>query len=248
MSDDRVTLRFLGSGDAFGSGGRLQACILLEHAGYRALLDCGASSLVAMRRFGVDPNSVDAILVSHLHGDHFGGIPFVLLDAYYGGRTKPLRIAGPADLEERVRQASDAFFRAFAPRRLRYDLGYAVLPAAEPVALGPLEVTAFPVQHVAEVSPHALRVRCGGRTVAYSGDAAWSEGLVRAAAGADLFICEASSFATPNLAHLSYRDIVEHRAELACRRIVLTHLGQEVLDHLGEVELECADDGMALEL
>lgn len=248
MSDDRVTLRFLGSGDAFASGGRFQACILLEWRNYRALLDCGTSSLIAMRRSGVDPNSVDAILVTHLHGDHFGGIPFVLLDAYYGGRTKPLRIAGPVDLEERVRQASDAFFRAFAPRRLRYDLSYVVLPPAGPAAIGPLEVTAFPVEHVAEVSPHALRVRCGGRTLAYSGDATWSEGLVRAADGADLFICEASSFTTPNPAHVSYRDIIEHRAELACRRIVLTHLGQEVLDHLGEVELECAHDGMTLEL
>lgn len=69
-----VTVRFLGSGDAFGSGGRFQTCILVETASTRFLIDCGASSLIGMKRFGVDPGSVDAILISHLHGDHFGGL------------------------------------------------------------------------------------------------------------------------------------------------------------------------------
>lgn len=59
---------FLGSGDAFGSGGRFQACISLRAAGVHALLDCGSTSLVAMRRAGVDPGSVDAVIVSHFDG------------------------------------------------------------------------------------------------------------------------------------------------------------------------------------
>ena len=239
-------VRFLGSGDAFGSGGRFQACILLDCDGYRALLDCGASSLIAMRRFGVDPNSIDAILVSHLHGDHFGGLPFVLLDAYYGGRTKPLLVVGPPPTEQRVREANDALFRGFAPRRLRYALEYLPLSEAREVAIGPLGVSAFPVEHVREVSPLALRVRYGDKLLAYSGDARWCEGLRRAADGADLFICEASSFTSESPAHVSYQTLLEHRDELRCGRIVLTHLGKETLDHLGELELEPAEDGLIL--
>lgn len=50
-----MRVRFLGSGDAFGSGGRLQTCILLESEGLRCLVDCGASSLIALKRAAIDP-------------------------------------------------------------------------------------------------------------------------------------------------------------------------------------------------
>jgi ribonuclease BN (tRNA processing enzyme) len=75
-----VSIKFLGSGDAFGSGGRLQTCILIETAGAKFLLDCGASALISMKRFGISTADIDKILLTHLHGDHFGGIPFFILD------------------------------------------------------------------------------------------------------------------------------------------------------------------------
>src|SRR5664279_6098050 len=61
-------IRFVGSGDAFGSGGRFQTCILGDIGGRRFLLDCGASSLIALKAQAIDPNSVEAILLTHLHG------------------------------------------------------------------------------------------------------------------------------------------------------------------------------------
>jgi ribonuclease BN (tRNA processing enzyme) len=98
-----VRVTFLGSGDAFGSGGRLNACFLLETSRSRYLIDCGATSPTAMRSRGVDPNEIEAILVSHLHGDHFGGIPFLLLDAQFvNERTAPLTIAGPRGTGKRL--------------------------------------------------------------------------------------------------------------------------------------------------
>src|SRR5688500_14019793 len=105
-----VTVHFLGSGDAFGSDGRFQACISVRGAGSHVLLDCGATSLVAMKRQGVDPSSVDAILVSHLHGDHFGGIPFLVLEGQFSGRQKPLSLAGPPSLRERVTRAMEVLY------------------------------------------------------------------------------------------------------------------------------------------
>src|SRR5256885_5253601 len=98
-----MRVRFLGSGDALGSGGRFQTCIHVQAAGAQVLLDCGASSLVAMRRFGVDPQAIDAVVLSHLHGDHFGGVPFLILDAQFKRRTRPLTVAGPPGVEARVR-------------------------------------------------------------------------------------------------------------------------------------------------
>jgi ribonuclease BN (tRNA processing enzyme) len=68
-----MRVRFVGSGDAFGSGGRWQTCIHLSGAGQVLLVDCGATSLTALTAQGLDPNEVDAVAVTHLHGDHFGG-------------------------------------------------------------------------------------------------------------------------------------------------------------------------------
>jgi ribonuclease BN (tRNA processing enzyme) len=90
-----LRLRFLGSGDAFGSGGRFQACLCLDGPGNRVLIDCGATSLVAMKRAGIDPNSIGTVLLSHLHGDHFGGVPFLVLDGQFRRRDRPLTVAGP---------------------------------------------------------------------------------------------------------------------------------------------------------
>src|SRR2546425_407138 len=104
----RVTI--LGSGDAFGSGGRFQTCILIESGATRLLLDCGASSLTAMRRFGVDPVAVEAVALSHLPGGHFGGVPVLLLHAQFRRRERALTLAGPPGLEARVSAAMEVLF------------------------------------------------------------------------------------------------------------------------------------------
>src|SRR5437867_5929422 len=86
---DRVRVTFLGSGDAFGNGGRHQTCIFLETGTRRVVLDCGAKSMLAMKRQGVEPLTLDAVLLSHLHGDHFGGLPLLILDAQLRPVTQP---------------------------------------------------------------------------------------------------------------------------------------------------------------
>ena len=106
-----VDVRFLGTGDAFGSGGRLHSAALVRSAGGSLLVDCGPSTLAALRRAALDPNAVDAIVLTHLHGDHFGGVPFLLMDAHYAtGRTRPLLIAGPAGVEAAVARAHEVLF------------------------------------------------------------------------------------------------------------------------------------------
>ena len=80
----------------FGSGGRYQACIHLRPAGGSpVLLDCGTTSLSALKRLGIDPGEIAAVFVSHLHGDHFGGLPFLILDGQFSRRTRPLTLVGP---------------------------------------------------------------------------------------------------------------------------------------------------------
>ena len=245
-----VSVRFIGSGNAFSDGGRTHACIHLTAPGTSLLLDCGGSALPAIKK-AVDPKTIDAIAISHLHGDHFGGLPFLLMEQHYAGRTAPLVIVGPPELRARSTAAGVALFQDFygaAGPALRYPLEWRVL-AAEPTPAGGALVSGHPVAHVEESQPHGLRVRVGDTLIAYSGDATWSDALPLLADGADLFICEATNFATPHPVHLSVAELRAHRAELRCPRIVVTHLGNETLAHLGEVDdLEVAADGTVLEL
>ena len=104
-----VTVTFVGTGDAFGVGGRFQTCILVEAPDYRLAIDFGASSLVALAKLGIDHNDIDAILLTHLHGDHCAGVPFLLLDAKHAARRqRPLTIAGPRDAKNRLAAISEA--------------------------------------------------------------------------------------------------------------------------------------------
>lgn len=245
-----VRVRFIGSGNAFSDGGRTHACIHVTGPGTSLLLDCGGSALPAIKRV-IDPATIDAIAISHLHGDHFGGLPFLIMEQHYAGRTSPLVIVGPPELRARTGAAGVALFQDFygpAGPALRYPLEWRVLER-EPTRVGGANVSGHPVAHVEESQPHGLRVRVGSTLIAYSGDASWSEAIPRLAEGADLFICEATNFATPHPVHLSVAELRAHRAELRCARTVVTHLGNETLAHLGEVDdLEVAADGTVLEL
>ncbi len=239
-----MIVRFLGSGDIVGSGGRFQACISIQTGMSHILLDCGTSSLIAMRRFNVDPGTIDAIVVTHLHGDHFGGIPFFVLDAQFSRRDRPLTVAGPPGTEARVRAAMDILFPGSAAADRRFALRFVDLPANVETALGSVSVTGTDVIHASGAPAYALRIAADGKTIAYSGDTEWTDALIPIARGTDLFICEAYQFDKVIKNHLDYMTLRKHRAEISCRRLILTHMSQDMLNRRAEVSEECAEDGM----
>jgi ribonuclease BN (tRNA processing enzyme) len=246
MSAPRLT--FLGSGDAFGSGGRLQACLLLSGAGERVLLDCGASSLIAMKRAGVDPGAIDAFAVSHLHGDHFGGLPFLILDGQFARRTRPLVVAGPPGVRARVEAAMEVFFPGSTRVARRFETAFVEFADGCATPLGAATVTPFPVVHESGAPSYALRVGYGGKVVAYSGDTEWTERLVDAARGADVFVCEAYTFDRRIRYHLDHATLAAHAERLQCRRVVLTHMSADMLARRGDTPFEGAADGLILPL
>ena len=240
-----VKVQFLGSGDAFGSGGRFQTCIYVQAESTRFLIDCGASSLIAMKRFGVEPSTIDQIVLTHLHGDHFGGLPFLIRETQIlSKRTNPLTIAGPRGLEERIRGTMEMLFPGSAQVRQTFPLKFVELPEQEAYVLGPLRITAYPAIHTPGTAPHSVRVECAGKVISYSGDTQWSDALLEVAKDTDLFVCESFFFEKEVKNHLSYRTLMAHRSQLSCRRLIITHMSDEMLSQLEHLETEWAEDGL----
>ena len=204
------------------------------------LIDIGASSLVAMKRAGVDPSSIEWIALTHLHGDHFAGLPFLVLDGQFNRRTRPLVIAGPAGVAARVRTTMDVLFPGLSDVAQRFSIEFVELLDRHPVTLGPARITPFAVVHASGAPSYALRVEYGGKVIAYSGDTEWTEALVEASAGADLFFDKKVKY------HLDWQTLAANRARLSCRRLVVTHMSQDILTRLDEVAADAASDGLTV--
>lgn len=176
MPDQAVTVTFAGCGDAFGSGGRFQACIHLRQASLAApvLLDCGATSLTALRRCGLDPGEIGAVFVSHLHGDHFGGLPFLILDGQFSGRAAPLVIAGPAGTAQRLTAAMECLFPGSSQIRRKFQVSVVQLEPGRTTEVAGILVEAFPASHPSGAPALVLRLTLGGTVIAYTGDTAWT--------------------------------------------------------------------------
>lgn len=243
----RVTT--VGSGDAFGSGGRFQTCIALAAASAAApsvLLDCGASSLTALRQQQIDPNQIEAVLVSHLHGDHFGGLPFLVLDGQFRGRTYDLTVFGPPGTGTRLEQAMEVLFPGSSSVQRRFAVHVVEHVDRLSRELGLLHVTAYGVRHASGAPAYALRVDGPDASVAYSGDTEWTDALLDAADNVDLFLCEGYSRG-PVRWHLDLDTLARHRDQLTCRRLVLTHLSASALDS-DLSDWEVTHDGWSLDL
>ena len=244
-----VTVRFVGSGDSFGSGGRFQTCILVDGPQSRFAIDFGTTSLVALAQQGIAHNSIDAIVLTHLHGDHAGGVPFLLIDAMLAARReRPLTIAGPRDLRRRMGEIQEALFPGSKIMTPKFPLHWIEMEPGTPQRVLDLVVTPQPARHTAETNPTALRIEVGDRIVAYSGDTEWTDDIARVSRGADLFIAECYFYDKPVKWHLNYPTIAAKREEFGARRVILTHMSKEMLAQVDAVPDECAHDGLVVEL
>jgi len=242
-----VTVRFVGSGDAFGSGGRLQTCFLVDAPGVRFLIDCGSSSMIGLAAQRVNPDSIDAIVLTHFHGDHCGGVAFLLLHAMaVSRRVRPLLIAGPPGTQTHVAQLMEVLFPGSHGLKPRFALDYVEVEPGRPRSVGKLMVRNWPAVHTAQTQPTIVRVEVSGRVIVYTGDTAWTSAIEEACDGADLLVAECYYLDVTSRWHMDYATLRAHKATLNAKRIVLTHPSDAVLEQAGSLEETLAYDGLVV--
>jgi ribonuclease BN (tRNA processing enzyme) len=245
-----VTLTILGTGDAFASGGRAQAGYLLEIEGKRVLLEAGPAILGEMKRNGIDADSLDVILISHLHGDHFCGLPFLFVEYLWERpRKRPLTIAGPKNLEKRTWTLMRAMYSRYKLQQLQSNVKWVVMEPGKSYRLAGLKVSTIRSPHTTPDVSLSLKIIAAGKTFVFSGDTGWNDELVDFSAGADLLLCECTYFESDHLRfHMNYPELKRNLERFNVKRIILTHIGRETINHTREIDIEMGFDGMKLEL
>ena len=246
-----MRLTIVGCGDAFGSGGRSNTCFLLETAKATLAVDFGASAFPALKKLAIDPNRIDGVVLSHLHGDHFGGLPFFLLDGQFlAQRTKPLLIAGPPGTKARLDSLLEVFFPKSTGSKWKFPWSVKEIAVETPDNVLEHSIVTAEVIHKSGSPSTALRLSDGSKTFAYSGDTEWTDALLPIARDADLFICECYGDAGTITGHLTWETLKPKLADLRARRIMVTHMNPTMLAKLDDVRrsgVQVAEDGMVLE-
>lgn len=245
-----VQLKFIGCGDAFGSDGRFNTCFHVTGQQANFLIDCGASSLIALKANQVSLNDIELILITHFHADHFGGIPFFMLVAqFFSKRSQPLIIAGPPGLPIWFERVMETSFPGSAQTKPRFDLSLIELSVGDTVKLAGVEITPFSVNHGSFGGPFfAYRLVVEERIIAYTGDTEWTDTIIDVGREADLFIAEAYFYDKKVKLHLDLATLAKHLPAIRPRRLILTHMSEEMLSHLPDIPYEAAADGKVVEL
>ncbi|MGC9975940.1 MAG: MBL fold metallo-hydrolase [Syntrophales bacterium] len=243
-----IEIQFLGSGDAFGSGGRLQSCVLVKYSQGQFLIDCGASCLIGMNQYGVDPNDIKMIFVSHLHGDHCGGIPFLILASQLTYKRKePLVIIGPPRMKDWICQAMEISFSGSS--RVQRKFAEEIIEFKDRCPEIFRDVAAIPYLNFHQGdSSFSLRIECDGRVIAYSSDTEWTDVLCETAENADLFIAEAYYYEKKIKGHMDYMTLMSNYSKTGAKRLMLIHMNTNMLAMLDKIECEYAEDGRIVKI
>jgi len=245
-----MRLHFIGSGDAFGSGGRLNPCFHVVGKQVNFLIDCGASSLIGLKHQRIALNDIQAIFITHFHADHFGGIPFFILDAQFLlKRSKPLTIAGPTGLAQWYERVLETSFPGSSRTKQKFPLSLVELKPSERASVAGVKVIPFQAHHGTPDGPFfAYRLEAEGRTIAYTGDTEWTDELIGAGSHADLLVAEAYFFDKKVRFHLDLASLLEKLPLIQPKRLILTHMSEEMLARMGTLEHETACDGKVVEV
>jgi ribonuclease BN (tRNA processing enzyme) len=200
------------------------SCYLLEAdqdgRTWRILLDLGSGALGALHRY-VDPLTIDAVLLSHLHADHCLDLTgYYVMRKYHPSGPQPrIPVWGPVGTADRMARAYDLPLQP----GMNHEFDFRTWDG--PARIGPFAVEPVPVVH--PVPAYGLRVSVGGAVVAYSGDTGPCPALDRVADGVDLFLAEASfreGDENPEGLHLTGADCGAISSRAGAKSLVITHV------------------------
>ncbi len=225
-----LELTFIGTGNAFAPGGLCWNGFLADR---RFLFEAPPQALMALHRVGVDPNAIEAVVLSHHHGDHFLGLPSLLLHWKHKGRAEPVTIVGPPQTARLAREIGEAVYPGL------FETGFAIewreLVSGESASLGDLAIEAAAVEHDERLSLNlGYRARLNGTNFAYTGDTRLCDSVLDLARGAGVLVSECASRDSAIPIHMNLvDDIPEVRAAMpAAAQLVLTHVTPDVVTDL----------------
>ena len=222
---------FVGVGEAFDEA--LPNTSLLVTAqgrdGVRTLLlDCGFTAPFAYWRLAPDPADLDAVLLTHFHGDHFLGLPALVLRLWEGGRRKPLAVAGPAGVADKVCACLDLAYPSLRGR-LEFSLEFTELAPGRPQDVAGVQVACAAPDH----SPPCLALRLDepGSALFYSGDGRPTAATEKLAAGCDLAVHEAYGLEPDIPGHGTVAGSLAFARRAGVHHLALVHLSRAVRQH-----------------
>lgn len=244
-----MKLQFIGSGDAFGSGGRFNTCFHVTGDSVNFLIDCGASSLIALKKSQVDINSINSIFFTHFHADHFGGIPFFMLESqFFSKRERALTLVGPVGLQSWYERVMEIGFPGSSKTPPKFSLNFIEIEPGQIHLVDGVSVTSFQAHHGNPGGPFlSLRFLCNGKSFAYTGDTEWTDQLIDLSYEVDLLIAEAYFFDKKIKFHLDLESIEKNLPRMKPRRLILTHMSQDMLVRANDLKYELASDGLVVE-
>ena len=234
------SLTFLGTADGVASPDRHHASLLLRLAGQTLLLDCGEPCSQTLKHLGVDFNSLDAIVVSHTHSDHVGGLPMLLQSLWLEQRTRPLSVWMPRRAIPPLQRWLRACF--LFEEQFGFRIRWRPLTARSIVRTGSVRLRAFPTSHLKRTQARFARkyprvgfdafclvAEAGGKRIGYSADLGAPQDLgPMCAKPLDLLVVE--------LAHFHPRALVEVLRGREIGHLVITHLGPAARARFAEVK------------
>ena len=246
-----TTLTFLGTADAFNAGGRGNSCYLIEDSLGCYSVDFGPTALLKCQILGVNLNDLDGVFITHLHGDHIGGIAMLLVHLEFVlERTRPLVIAGPPGVEERLSLLNQSAYPSVMQRGLSYAVNFVQWEVPGTIEVLGRTVSAIRAKHDKLAVATSLRVERGGQTICFSGDTGWQPELAALTQGANIFVCECSMHHPDYWGHLSVDELVSVRDQLHVDNLYLSHLSDAsraaATAQLAALRAHIADDGLVV--
>jgi len=221
-----LELTFLGSANAFAADGRYWSSFL---ANGRYLFDAPPTLLPHLKRLGMPPTDIEVIFLSHFHGDHFMGMPFLFLEyIYMTERRDDLFIVGPPGVERKIEEFAQQCYPEVT-REAGYRRRYIEAQPGADQYVNEISFRAFPMNHVPEkLEPFGYRVHLGDRTVAYTGDTMLCDEIFELAEGADALVLDCTYSEGSGPEHMGIDDVRVIRKRVAAETtIILTHLNGE---------------------